>query len=187
MVAVQKGRHRTLSFSVLGPGSIKDQLYPFSYIPPGEQAEVLRSCQPGLLNLHGTRQGPRLADQFHTCPSASVTASTPAAPCTRFHSGAGLRCFPTPWSDRGLFYASGPHGEVNGLPETFPAANQDPSCCSFCSGLPLVDFAVCCTFTGVFLLCARPYAKFSAHILLMKGLTPCALPEALPPLLTSPL
>ena len=123
--------------SVSQPWDQEASKVPFSYIPPGEQAEVLRSCQPGLLNLHGTRQGPRLPDQFHTCPSVSVTASTPAAPCTRFHSGAGLRCFLTPWSDRGLFYALGPHREVTGLPEPFPAANQDPSCCSFCSGLPL--------------------------------------------------
>lgn len=62
--------------------------------------------------------------------------------------------------------------------ELFPATNQELSCCSCCSGLPSVEFAVHCTVAGTLHLHARPCANI---ISLTKGLTPCAPPEALPP------
>lgn len=68
--------------------------------------------------------------------------------------------------------------------ERFSATNQELSSCSCFSGLPSVDFAVGCTLAGTLLLRARPYAN---TISLIKGLTPRAPPEALPPLLAFPL
>lgn len=157
---------------------------PFSYLPPGEQAGVLSFHQPRLLGLHETKQGPKLADQFHTYCSASVIANILAAPQPHPH--------PHPIRDSTLVLTSGSSQSlgVTGPPggSYWPLWNfsQQPTRI-FHAGAFALAYPVCCTLVGTFLLCARPYAKLSAHIPPMKGLTPCAPPEALPPFLASPL
>lgn len=88
-----------------------------------------------------------------------------------------FRCFLTPCGDRGLFHFSSPQGQITDLPGTLLSSQPRAFMLQLFLWPLLSGFAVCCTLADT-LLYARPYAN---TISLMKELTPCAPPEALPP------
>jgi hypothetical protein len=153
----------------LGPAQVG-----VSPTPQASRHEVLRSCQPPSLSLHQPRKRPGWPGPTNSmCPLSFCQSLHPC--------GTGLRCFPSPWGGGGLIDASRLRGDFRPLWND----SQKPTRVLHAAAVALaptsLSFAVSCTFFGHRIPPCQALSLAFASTSLMKELTPCAPPEALPP------